>query len=453
MGGMGELGVELADFRGRVEELKSARSLPPEERISALDAALFELQHAVDVLWPRYEQLAAAGDGDGRRRDEPEARLLRDLFQRLPVPVVLLDRTTAVRRVNTAAGNLFGLQAGYATGRALTGALTHDARAAFRSQVAAVARGEGGRSLLVRRLREHGAPGAPGPADILRATLTELRPPEEQRSVVLAVFHPVPAREAERELRQRAAARAERPARTPRPAAPWNVPRPDLAEVSRNTEILDLVDDMAATLLAVSPATPGAVLDRAAELLHGRFADWVIADLTLPPEGGAPDGRLRRVLARGPMPGPEPGTGPAGQDPADCPPVRDAVRDRVPALLVRPEDPEAFGRDASGASVLVSAQVTSLICVPLTAPHQGTAQDPARPDPSVPGAAGTGGPVLGVLTLFRTGGRRAFELSEAGAVHRMARHLALALRPGAATGGRTGAGGPAAPAPEHAGAG
>ncbi|HCA85579.1 MAG TPA: hypothetical protein DEQ61_08820, partial [Streptomyces sp.] len=42
--------------------------------------------------------------------------------------------------------------------------------------------------------------------------------------------------------------------------------------------------------------------------------------------------------------------------------------------------------------------------------------------------AGTPGPALGALTLFRTGGRRAFEMAEAGAVDRMSRHLALALR-------------------------
>ncbi|MZE76639.1 hypothetical protein GTY57_06285, partial [Streptomyces sp. SID5475] len=112
---------------------------------------------------------------------------------------------------------------------------------------------------------------------------------------------------------------------------------------------------------------------------------------------------------------PEPGTGPAGQDPADCPLVLDAVRDGVPALLVRPEDPEAFGRDASGAAVLVSARVTSLLCVPLCPPPR---EGQAPGDTAAPS---------GALTLFRTGGRRAFEMAEAGAVHRMTRHLSLAL--------------------------
>ncbi|MFK8850257.1 hypothetical protein [Streptomyces sp. Ac-502] len=52
--------------------------------------------------------------------------------------------------------------------------------------------------------------------------------------------------------------------------------------------------------------------------------------------------------------------------------------------------------------------MTSLLCVPLRART---------------------GPVRGVLSLLRTGGRRAFSLAEAGAVDRLARHLGRALHP------------------------
>ncbi|WP_324618395.1 hypothetical protein [Streptomyces sp. RTd22] len=55
-----DFGADLTDFRRRVDELRTARALPSQERLSVLDAALFELQHVVDVLWPRYEELAAA---------------------------------------------------------------------------------------------------------------------------------------------------------------------------------------------------------------------------------------------------------------------------------------------------------------------------------------------------------------------------------------------------------
>ncbi|GDY57591.1 hypothetical protein SVIO_082140 [Streptomyces violaceusniger] len=84
----------------------------------------------------------------------------------------------------------------------------------------------------------------------------------------------------------------------------------------------------------------------------------------------------------------------------------DALYDGASALRVSPVDAEAFGRDATGAPVLVREEVTSLLCMPLRS-----------------GA----GPVLGALTLFRTGGRGAFEMAEAGVADRIARHVALAM--------------------------
>ncbi|MGP4004495.1 PAS domain-containing protein [Streptomyces sp. 8N706] len=399
-----EFGAELQDFRGRVEELRSARSLPPEERIAAFDAALLELQHAADVLWPRYEELAAAARRNGGRREEPEVRLLRGLFQRLPLPVALLDRSTVVRRLNVAATELFGMMSGHATGRALTGLLAHDARAAFRSQVAAVARGEGDRSLEVRL---HPAEGD-GPKDgaTLRATLTALRPPGEPRPAVLAVFQ-------DRAVGARRPAPLSTGGTASRPATPYRLaqqPRPDLAEVSRNAELLDLVDDMATELLRVEPAGREAVLEGAARVLYERFADWVIADLSDGLEGSPFGGwPLRRVIVLGADK--EQAASLKAQDPADCPLVVDAVRDSVSALRVRPDEPYAFGRDASGDSVLVRTRVTSLVCVPLC----------------IPPACGPAAPALGALTLFRTGGRTAFEMAEAGVVDRMSRHLAMGL--------------------------
>ncbi|MYT43050.1 PAS domain protein, partial [Streptomyces sp. SID5471] len=94
--------------------------------------------------------------------------------------------------------------------------------------------------------------------------------------------------------------------------------------------------------------------------------------------------------------------------PGDCPVVVEAARAGNAHLQVRPEDLGAFGHDADGVPILARAGVTSLLCVPLRA---------------------RSGPVRGVLTLLRTGGRRAFSMAEAGTVDRMARHLGRALRP------------------------
>lgn len=396
MTGVNEFGTELADFRRRVDELKSARALPGSEPLPTLDAALFELQHAVDVLWPRVEEMTAAGKPSGDHPDAREQQILRALFQRLPFAVALLDRDGVVRRMNVAAAELFGVGAGYASGRPLTGSLAHTARAAFRSQVAAVARGEGSRSLRVQLLR---APHdeAPESGDV-RVTLSELRPPRESRSAVLAVFqlvaHAVPSALA-------SSAAGVRPV------------RPTLGEMTRHAELLDLVDDMAAELLASSSAQEAA--GRGAAVLHERFADWIIVD-----RKGA-DGQLRRCTVLGSGETEQIREEVAAQDPAQVPVVADATERSAETLLIRPEDPEALGVDSKGAHVLVSTEVSSLLCIPLAVP------------PSPSGREGrtrhrSDGETLGALTLLRTGGRRAFELAEAGAVDRMARHMALALR-------------------------
>ncbi|WP_323181046.1 hypothetical protein [Streptomyces sp. NBC_01142] len=110
-----EFGGELADFVRRVRELRAARSLPLPEQHTLLDTALFELQHVAESLWPRYERLAARSPA----RTSPETaelQLFKAVFQRLPLPVVLIGGDTVVRRMNVAAAELTGVRAGYAAG-------------------------------------------------------------------------------------------------------------------------------------------------------------------------------------------------------------------------------------------------------------------------------------------------------------------------------------------------
>ncbi len=362
-----EFGEELADFVRRVAELKAARSVPGDDLARVLDAAIFELDHVAERLWPTYERLGAGGHG-GAASDRDEERLLRALFQRLPLPVALIDRESVIRRMNVAGTALTGVRAGFAAGRPLTGFLLHADRVAFRSQTAAVARGEGDRSLVVHFQQSPDLP--------VRATLTALRPGTEPRTAVLVVLQPETAR-------------APQPPPAPRPA-------PDLGEATRHAAQLDLADAMTTALLTAPAGSRTAVLERAAAVLHGRFADWVIAD-----DGAA---RPRRTTVLGPPGAPVDEV--RAQEPAACPLVVEAARGG-PSLQVRPEDPDAFGRDATGAHVLVRAEVTSLLCVPLA----------ARAD----------APPEGVLTLFRCGARPAFSLAEARAVDVLSRHLALAL--------------------------
>ncbi|MFG3496902.1 PAS domain-containing protein [Streptomyces sp. NPDC047928] len=388
-------GEDLADFVRRVGELRGARALPPEEQHGILDAALFELQHAAETLWPRYEKLAARAP-DGSSAERQERQLLKTLFQRLPLAVALVDRDTVVRRMNFAATGLTGVRAGYATGRPLASLLTPGDRAPFRSQVAATARGEGGRSLTVRLQQRPGEP--------VRATLATLPLPGEPHPTVVVVLQPDAP-----DSHVATAAAPGRPRRRPAP--------PDLAGATERAEALDLVDAVATALLRCPPDDDvRAVLEAVAGVLHGRFADWVVADTA----GARPSRRLV-VLAPPEKPGtaPEDGTAARGgsaaalaramaaQAPADCPLVVEVARGGSASLQVRPEDALAFGTDADGMAVLVRAQVTSLLCLPLYCEGSG---------------------VLGVLTLFRTGARRAFSMAEAQAADVVSRHVALAMR-------------------------
>ncbi|MGA5406778.1 PAS domain-containing protein [Streptomyces lavendulocolor] len=400
-----DFGEDLADFARRVAELRAARALPPDERRGVLDAALFELQHAADSLWPRYERLAARAP-DGTSADRHERRLLRTLFQRLPIPVALVDRDTVVRRMNVAATALTGVRAGYAAGRPLAGLLASGDRVPFRTQAAAAARGEGARSLTVRLQQR--------PDEPVRASLVALALPGEPQATVLVVLQPGAAGAAGGAVPAAAGHAGRRP-----------VP-PDLAEVTERAGTMDLVDAMACALLSSPPGEPDTALAAAARVLHGRFADWVVADTvagtTADPAAGTtadtaadPAGDAtgappsRRAVVLGPA---READGPlwralAGQDPAACPLVVEVARGGSASLQVRPEDILAFGEDASGASVLARAGVGSLLCVPLVREDAG---------------------VLGVLTLFRTGGRRAFSMAEGRAADVMSRHIALAMR-------------------------
>lgn len=394
-------GEDLADFVRRVGELRTARALPAEEQQGVLDAALFELQHAAESLWPRYERLASRAP-DGAPADRQERQLLKTLFQRLPLPVVLVDRDTVVRRMNFAATGLTGVRAGYATGRPLAGLLVSGDRAPFRSQAAATARGEGGRSLSLRLQQR--------PHEPVRATLVSLPLPGEPQPTVVVVLQPGVAGTGSPTSGGRAGAVGRR-----------LVP-PDLAETTQRAETVDLVDAMASALLGCPAGDRDAVAEAAGRVLHGRFADWVVldrADADGEVHTGVPP--LRRAVVLGPEEedadsganGGEPlSKAVREQDPAGCPLVVEVVRGGSSSLQVRPEDILAFGEDSSGAAVLARAGVSSLLCLPL---------------PPLPSAGGGSG-ALGVLTLFRTGARRAFSMAEAQAADVMARHVALAMR-------------------------
>ncbi|MEU4211760.1 PAS domain-containing protein [Streptomyces sp. NPDC026206] len=389
-GGRDEFGEELADFRGRVQELEGIRGMPPDRRLRALEAALIELRYAAEVLWPRYDELARrtrAGAGPGRQ----EEQLLRALFQRLPLPVALLDRDGAIRRLNQGAARLLGVGAGYATGRSLAAFLQASDRPGFRTQVAAVARGDGDRSFEAALV-----PADSAESERRQLTLVALRPPGETRNAVMALFQTTGHG-------------------SPPPAAPQGTARPDahtLSAATRETVLLDTLDEVTAALLTTTPGEPDRVLGAVTRALRATVADWAIADLV---DDGT--GALRRRAVAAPDGREGDGTAAAvlAQDPASCPVVVEAAAGGVVTVRVRAEDVGCFGRDGAGEALITRAGVASLVCLPVRRP-----------------AGSPGPPVAAVLTVFRTGtgepgGPGAFSMPEAGVLERVARHTGLAL--------------------------
>ncbi|MFE7577870.1 PAS domain-containing protein [Streptomyces sp. NPDC057521] len=357
----GESGLPALVARAR--ELRAARNHPPAEYPVLLDAALAELDHAIEAL-------RQAEDPPGPPRTPgAKAAPFRAMFDHLPWPVVLTDGQTVVRRLNRAAAVLTGLPPGYAAGRPLAALLRPADRAALRAHTAAVAGGEGGRSLPVR------LPGLPdGP---LYATLTGIAAPGERGQDVLVVLAPGPFASG-------------RPADRAEPSA-----------VVRQAELTALLDRTARALLDREPSA--AALGTVSGLLRDGLADWALLDL------GPVDEPVRSAV-HGP-PAPED----AGlekaflrQDPRACPVAVEVMASGAAAVEQLTEDLDRLGADEDGAPLMARADVTALVSLPLTAPDGTT--------------------VLGALTLLRAG--PPFSLLEAGAAEIAAGHMAVVARRG-----------------------
>ncbi|MFE6760773.1 PAS domain-containing protein [Streptomyces sp. NPDC057689] len=366
-----ESGVEA--LAARLRELRAARAHPPSEYPVLLDAALAELDHAVEAL-----RHAAQAPAPPRTPGAGAAYPFKAIFEHLPWPVILTDEQTAVRRLNTAAAELTGLPQAYAAGRPLAAFLRPADRAALRAHTAAVARGDGDRSLPVRLQR---LPDGP-----LYATLTAVEAPGESSPDVLLMFTPTP-----------------RPAGAG-PAEPRGAP----ATVVRQAELTALLDRTARTLLG--GASPSSALGAAAGLLRDGLADWALLDL------GMPAGPVR-VAAHGPAEPQDTALEKAflRQDPCDCPVAVEVMESGAAVVEQLTDDPDRIGTDEDRTPLMVRAEVASLLSVPLTAPDGTT--------------------VLGALTLLRAGAGPPFSLLEAATAEIAAGHLALVAE-------RDGRGGP-----------
>jgi serine phosphatase RsbU (regulator of sigma subunit)/PAS domain-containing protein len=397
---------QLTSLAARRDALRQAARVPGTDREALLDAALTELDGAIDALGGG----GASADGtdseaaaDARpEADRAERRLLHAAFQLAPVALFLLERDGTIRRANGSAAALLGVPSGYATGKPLTNFVDLASRAAVQTQLAAVARTGGPRRSDSRLL------AADFPVDVtLTAAAIDL--PGDQPLLVVSA---APAGQSAVEsagLTERA--RGDSPAipsagppgghrSRPRKSDPAEATMGD-ASIAALTKRMDLVTAVTRLLLDNSTFSEAVTVQRCARLLAGEIADWVIVDV----ERG---GQLRRQFATG-----------ARQRQADQ--LARAARSVDPepeslpwqvhtagksVLVAHADDPRALGAGVDGTPLLMLFGAASLICVPIS---DGTTS-------------------YGALTLVRQAGSARFTVADLGLAEELGQHLAVAIR-------------------------
>jgi serine phosphatase RsbU (regulator of sigma subunit)/PAS domain-containing protein len=413
--GLASLESELSALRARRDGLRQTAALPGAELRPALEAALAELDAAIEIL------AAGGGPAEPVRQDPPpealnaERQLLRAAFQDAPVPLFLLERDGTVRRANRAAGDLTGAGTGYATGRPFTAFLGLPSRAAVQTQLAAVIRTGQGRLAVCELV----TPDGPLPCDLTIGPV-RLRGDADQLIVAVTARGPQPPAPASggsgaagRKPRGRdATGKAARTAASGEPApgqrtavgpipprpAPDDAPPPVVASLTRR---LDLVTAATRLLLENVTRSESVTLQRCARLLADELAAWVIVDVVrgrrlrrqfvMGPEDQQSAELARVVAATDPLPGSAP-TAVAGGG--------------GPWLEAHAEDPGILGTGPDGVPLLMLLGTTSVLSVPIS----------------------EGDHAYGVLTLARQAGAGHFDMTDLGLVEELGHQLALAIQ-------------------------
>ena len=392
---------ELADLAARRDALRQAATLGDTSLRPTLDAALAELDAAIDAL-------AAAHDGTGGGPPDEstldalhaERRLLRALFHEAPVALILVERDGAVRRVNQAAGELLGTGSGYATGRPFTAFVNLPSRAAVDSLLTAVIRTGKPRQVRCELLTGAGTAECEliaglarprGDTDQLIVAVREVGPPASPGG---------PAKTAHKKAGRPEAARdVPSPARgtATRAEAGRDASSPLITAMTRR---LDLMTAVARLLLENAPLNETVALQRCARLLAGELAAWVIVDV-------ARGQRLRRQCVMGgeDQPSAELARAVAAQDPQPGS-LPHTVHDTGSSqLITRADDAGILGESPDGVPLLMALGATSVLSVPLS----------------------DGGHCYGALTLARHPSAGHFEIADLGLVEEIGEQLALAI--------------------------
>ena len=385
-------GEGVADLASRRDALRQAAGLPSADPQALLDAALTELDGAIDALAGSVPG-SAAGPDEPAPDGVPEAiraerRLLHAAFQQTPVSLFLLEQDGTIRRANAAAAALLGAPSGYATGKVLTAFVDLPLRAAVQTLLAAVARTGTPRTADCRILTSD------GPLDITMAAAAIDLPGDPPLLVVAVTSGSAP-----RAGKAKSAGPAQAPPASQTPRAS-QAPPADRA-IASMTQRLDMVTAVTRLLLDNSTFSEAVTVQRCARLLAGEIADWVIIDVER-------DGQLRRQYATGPRNGQADQLARAVRsvdpDPESVPWQVHAAGKSV--LIAHSDEPAALGAGPGGTPLLMMLGVTSLICVPIS--------------------DGTTG--YGSMTLTRRAADGHFGVADLGLAEELGQHLAIAIR-------------------------
>jgi serine phosphatase RsbU (regulator of sigma subunit)/PAS domain-containing protein len=382
----------LADVVARRDALRHAAEIPDADAAALLDAALTELDGAIDTV---AGMLSGGADNEAAAEGLPEAvraerRLLHATFQHTPVPLFLLEPDGTIRRANNEAAALIGSPSGYATGKPLTAFVDLPFRAALQTQLAAVVR-TGQPKRASRRMLT-----ASGTVDVsMTAAVVELAGDPPLLVVAAApATSPAPAKSGAKSAT--ATATASEGGRRPRDG----VTAAGRA-IGSMTQRMDMVVSVTKLLLDNSTFSEAVTVQRCARLLAGDLADWVIVDMER-------DGRLRRQIAAGPRDRQADTLARAvrsvNPDAESLPSQVHNMRKSV--LLAHADDPGVLGTGPGGTPLLMTLGATSLICVPIS---DGTAS-------------------YGAMTLARPASRGPFEIADLALVEQLGEHLAIAIR-------------------------
>jgi phosphoserine phosphatase RsbU/P len=370
-----------ARLKASGDALRQAAALPRAELGPVLEAALAELDGAVEALATQSSGRTAGDDlaGDRAGSAHAERRLLQAVFQQVPVPLFLLGLDGTVRRANSAAGQLVGSGPGYPTGKPFTAFVDLPFRAAVQSQVAAVVRTGEARTLRCGVLTADGA----AERDV---TVSPVQARGDSGQLIVAVGAPGAAR----------------PGPEPDPAerAERESPPPDGA-LQAATRRTDLVTAASRILLENTGHSESATMQRFARLLARELTAWLILDVER-------HQRLRRQLAVGPedQPSDDLARAVAAVDPSPGSAACQVHESGSSLLLAHAEDPGILGEGPDGVPLLLRLGATSVVCVPLSDGERS----------------------YGALTLARLAGHGHFGMADVGLVEELGEQLALAIK-------------------------